>query len=102
MPCKANCANFRPGSLDITILPEPLFFNISVYGTITRSVFNIVRLDVSPSGQDAKTFQQLLESKGLKTKVVPEKFIRMVAYREIGRQDILQASQIINECCQSI
>jgi threonine aldolase len=81
------------------LLAESIAHNRKINVNMEGIETNIVRLDVSPSGQDAKTFQQLLESKGLKTKVVSEKFIRMVAYREIGRQDILQASQIINECC---
>ena len=81
------------------LLAESIAHNRKINVNMEGIETNIVRLDVSSSGQDAKTFQQLLESKGLKTKVVSEKFIRMVAYREIGRQDILQASQIINECC---
>jgi threonine aldolase len=63
---------------------------------------NIVRLDVSPSGHDAQTFQEALESRGLKAKAVSEKLIRMVTYREIGKEDILLAAQIINECCKAL
>jgi len=84
------------------LLAESIAPNCKIDANMEGVQTNIVRLDASPSGQDAKTFQQLLESKGLKTKAVSEKFIRMVTYREIGKEDILQASQIINECCQSI
>jgi len=63
---------------------------------------NIVRLDVSPSGRDAKTFQQLLESKGLKANTVSDRFIRMVTYREIGRADVLKAAEIVNSCCRAL
>jgi threonine aldolase len=63
---------------------------------------NIVRLDVSPSGHDAQTFQEALESRGLKAQAVSEKLIRMVTYREIGKEDILLAAQIINECCKAL
>ncbi len=62
---------------------------------------NIVRLDVSPSGHDALTFQKTFESRGLKAQAVSEKLIRMVTYRGIGKEEILQASQIINECCKA-
>ena len=84
------------------LLAESIAHNRKIKVNMEGVQTNIVRLDVSPSGHDAKTFQQLLESKGLKAKAVSEKFIRMVTYREIQRQDISQASQIINECCQAI
>jgi len=79
-----------------------MFVPSGTMGNLAALMTYIVRLDVSPSGQDAKTFQQLLESKGLKVKAVSEKFIRMVTYREIGKEDILQASHIINESCRAI
>jgi threonine aldolase len=61
---------------------------------------NMVRLDVSPSGQDARTFQDTLESKGIKAKAISDRFVRMVTYREIGKDDIMRASEIINACCR--
>ncbi len=63
---------------------------------------NIVKLDVTPSGHDAHTFQRLLESKGLKAKAVGDNFIRLVTYREISKEDVLKASEIINECCRAV
>jgi threonine aldolase len=63
---------------------------------------HMVRLDVSPSGHEAQTFQRLLESKGLMAKAVGDNFIRLVTYREISKDDVLKASQIINECCQAV
>jgi threonine aldolase len=81
------------------LLAESIAQNPKIKINLQEVQTNIVRLDVSPSGHDAQTFQQLLKSRGLKAKAVSEKFIRMLTYREIGRQDILQASQIINECC---
>jgi threonine aldolase len=62
---------------------------------------NIVRLDVSPSGHDAPTFQAALASRGLKAQAVSDKLIRLVTYRGIGQEEILQASQIIHECCKA-
>jgi threonine aldolase len=84
------------------LLAESIVQNPKIKFNMEEIQTNIVRLDVSPSGLDAHTFQQLLESRGLKAKAISEKFIRMLTYREIGRQDILRASQIINECCQSM
>ena len=84
------------------LLAESIAPNRKINANMEGVQTNIVRLDVSPSGHDAKTFQQLLESKGLKVKAVSEKFIRMVTYREIGKEDILQASHIINESCRAI
>jgi len=83
------------------LLAESIAQNSKIRIDMQEVQTNIVRLDVSPSGHDAKTFQEALESRGLKAKAVSEKFIRMVTYREIGKEDILQASQIINECCQA-
>lgn len=84
------------------LLAESIVPNRNIKTNMEGVQTNIVRLDVSPSGHDAQTFQQLLEAKGLKAKAVSEKFIRMVTYREIGKKDILQASHIINEICQAI
>jgi threonine aldolase len=62
---------------------------------------NILRLDVSPGGQDARTLQTAFESRGLKAKAVSENFIRIVTYREISKEDIVKAAEIINECCKA-
>ena len=83
------------------LLAESIAQNSKIRIDMQEVQTNIVRLDVSPIGHDAKTFQKALESRGLKAMAVSEKFIRMVSYREIGREDILQASQIINECCKA-
>ncbi len=63
---------------------------------------NIVKVDVSPCGYDAKTFQQGLETRGLKVNALSEKFIRMVIRREIEREDVVKASNIFNEYCESL
>jgi threonine aldolase len=84
------------------LLAESIAHNRKIMVNMEGVQTNIVRLDVSPSGHDTKTFQQFLESKGLKAKTVSEKFIRMVTYREIGKEDILQAAHIFNESCQAI
>jgi threonine aldolase len=84
------------------LLAESIAPNRKINANMDGVQTNIVRLDVSRSGHDAKTFQQLLESKGLKTIAVSDNFIRMVTYREIGKEDILKASHIINESCQAI
>ncbi|MFQ6032648.1 MAG: GntG family PLP-dependent aldolase, partial [Candidatus Zixiibacteriota bacterium] len=63
---------------------------------------NIVKVDVSPCGYHAKKFQQDLETRGLRVNVMSEKFIRMVTHREIQREDVLEASNIFNEYCESL
>jgi threonine aldolase len=63
---------------------------------------NIVIADVSPSGLDAKTFEQELEKRGLKLKSMSEKHIRMVTYRGICKKDAIEAANIINELCASL
>jgi len=83
------------------LLAESIAQNRKIKINMQEVQTNIVRLDVSPMGHDAKTFQEALESRGLKAQAVSEKFIRMVTYREIGKEDILRASQIINECCKA-
>ena len=83
------------------LLAESIAQNRKIKINMQEVQTNIVRLDVSPMGHDAKTFQEALESRGLKAQAVSEKFIRMVTYGEIGKEDILQASQIINECCKA-
>ncbi len=84
------------------LLVESIAPNCKIKADPDEVQTNIVRLDVSPNGHDAKTIQQLLESRGLKVNAVSEKFIRMVTYREIGKDDILQAAHIINQCCQAL
>ena len=63
---------------------------------------NIIKVDVSPTGYDAETFQQGLEKRGLKVNAVSENFVRMVTYREIRRKDVIEASNIFNEYCESL
>ena len=63
---------------------------------------NMVRVNVSPSGHDAKFFQEGLEKNGLKSLAISDNFIRMVTYREISKADVLAASDIINKFCDSI
>ncbi len=84
------------------LLAESIASNRKIKINLEEIQTNIVRVDVSPSGRDAKTFQQLLESKGLKTNAVSDRFIRMVTYREIGKEGILKAAEIINTCCQAL
>jgi len=63
---------------------------------------NIIKVDVSPSGFDAKTFQQGLEKRGLKVLVTGEQFIRIVTHRGIRTEDVLEASTVFNEYCASL
>lgn len=84
------------------LLAESIADNPKVKINMEAVQTNIVRLDVSPSGRDARSFQDALESRGLKTKAVSDKFIRMVTYREIGKEDILKAAEIINACCLTL
>lgn len=63
---------------------------------------NIVKIDVSPSGYDAASFLMGLEKRGIKANAISEKHIRMVTYREIRREDIMEASNIMNAYCQSL
>lgn len=63
---------------------------------------NMVRLDVSPSGYDAQSIQQGLEERGVKASAVSENLIRMVTYRDVGRQDMADASNIINEYFETL
>lgn len=63
---------------------------------------NMVRLDVSPSGHDANFFQRGLEKKGLKSLAISDRFVRMVTYREISRENVTSAVNIINAFCDSL
>ena len=82
------------------LLAESIANNPNIKVNMDAVQTNMVRLDVSPSGQDARAVQDALESRGLKAKAISDRFVRMVTYREISQDDILRASQIINECCQ--
>jgi threonine aldolase len=62
---------------------------------------NMVRVDVSPSGQEADFFQMGLDKMGLKTLSISDRYIRMVTYRDISRADIIAAADIINTFCES-
>ena len=83
------------------LLAESIADNPNIKIDMEAVQTNIVRMDVSPSGQDARTLQAAFESRGLKAGAVSENFIRMVTYREIDKKDILRAAQIINECCRA-
>ncbi len=63
---------------------------------------NIVKIDVSHSGCEATTFLSGLEEKGIKANAISDKFIRMVTHRGIRRDDIIEASKIINAYCESL
>jgi len=82
------------------LLAESIADNPGIKIDLDSVQTNIVRLDVSPSGQDARTLQAAFESRGLKAGAVSENLIRLVTYREIGTEEIRQAAAIINECCQ--
>ena len=82
------------------LLAERIEHNRKININIEDVQTNIIRMDVSPSSYDAKTFQQGLEKRGLKANAISEKFIRMVTYREIQRDDIIEASNIINDFCE--
>ena len=84
------------------LLAESIADNPKVKIDMEAVQTNIVRLDFSPSGRDAQSFQDTLESRGLKTKAVSDRFIRMVTYREIGKEDILKAAEIINACYRTL
>ncbi|MFQ5799974.1 MAG: GntG family PLP-dependent aldolase [Bacteroidota bacterium] len=84
------------------LLAERIEHNDKIRLDIETVQTNIVKVDVSPCGYDAKTFQQGLESRGLKVNVLSEKFIRMVTRREIEREDVVEASNILNEYCESL
>ena len=82
------------------LLADRIAHNSKITINIEDVQTNIVRMDVSPSSHDAKTFQKGLEKKGLKVNAISEKYIRMVTYREIKRNDIIEAANIINEFCE--
>ena len=84
------------------LLAESIADNPNIKIDMKEVQTNIVRMDVSPGGQDARKLQAAFESRGLKAKAVSENFIRMVTYREIGKENIIKAAEIINECCQAI
>ena len=84
------------------LLAERIASNPGIKVTPAEVQTNIVKMDVSPSGRDAQMFAQLLESKGLKANAVSDRFIRMVTYREIGREDVLKAAEIIKACCREL
>ena len=84
------------------LLAESIADNPNIRIDMEAVQTNILRIDVSPGRQDARELQTAFESRGLKAKAVSENFIRLVTYRGIGKKDILQAAEIINECCHAI
>jgi len=83
------------------LLAERILSNTKVTVNMEDVQTNIVRIDVSPSGHDAKTFQKGLQARGLKVGAISENLIRMVTYREIQKKDVIEASNIINQYCSS-
>jgi threonine aldolase len=58
---------------------------------------NIVMIDISPSGLDAKQYAEELRKEGLLAHPVPEKEIRLVFYKGVGRSDAGKAVEIIKK-----
>ena len=84
------------------LLAERIVPNNKIKINMENIETNMVRIDVSHSGRDAKSFQHDLEKRGLKAYAISEKFIRMVTYQGIQREDIIKASDIINAYCKSL
>jgi threonine aldolase len=85
-----------------SLLAEKLKSNSKIIINMEDVQTNIVRMDVTPSGYDAKIFQKELKIRGLKVGAISENLIRMVTYREIQKKDVIEASNIINEYCASL
>ncbi len=84
------------------LLAERIAHNRNIRLNVAAVQTNIVKLDVSPSGLDARAFKEALASRGLRANAVSDRFIRLVTYREIGKDDILRAAEIINACCREL
>ncbi len=84
------------------LLAERIKPNSKVIINMENVQTNIVRIDIKPSGCDAKKFQKDLEIKGLKVNALSENLVRMVTYREIQKKDVIEASNIINGYCESL
>jgi threonine aldolase len=84
------------------LLAEGIAHNRNIRLDMDSVQTNMVKLDVSPSGRDARAFQEALAARGLKANAVGDRFIRLVTYREIGKKDIFQAAEIINACCREV
>ncbi|AXF57541.1 GntG family PLP-dependent aldolase [Salicibibacter kimchii] len=63
---------------------------------------NMIVVDVSPSGQSAETFESGLLKRGLKVKSISDRHVRMTTYREITRDNMIRAANIINSYCDSL
>jgi threonine aldolase len=63
---------------------------------------NIVMVDVSPSGRDAKTFKSDLDHRGLRVHAMSDRHIRLVTYRGVSEKDVIEAADIFNRYCESI
>ena len=59
-------------------------------------------IDISPSGKDATIFKKDIEREGLKVHAMSKKHVRMVTYRGIKKNDIINAANIFNKYCESI
>ena len=84
------------------LLAERIKLNSKVNINMEDVQTNIIRMDVTPSGYDAKKFQKELEIRGLKVTKISDNLIRMVTYREIQKKDVIEASNIINGYCESL
>ena len=63
---------------------------------------NIVKVDVAPSGLDAKSFRNGLAEAGVKTLAISETDIRLLTYRDISREDVLRAADRILAYCETL
>jgi threonine aldolase len=84
------------------LLAERIYLNGKVIIDMDNIQTNIIRMDIKPSGVDAKIFQKELKNKGLQVNAISENLIRMVTYRDIQRNDVIDASNIINRYCESL
>lgn len=84
------------------LLAEKIKHNDTITVNVEDVQTNIIRMDVSQSGIGAKTFQESLVKRGVRTNVITENLIRMVTYREIQKKDIIEVSNIINGYCESL
>lgn len=63
---------------------------------------NIIIAEVSNSGYMANIFAEKLKNRGLQVRAISDTKIRMVIYREITKEKIDKAAEIINQFCKEI
>lgn len=83
------------------LLAERIVSNRRIALDLDTVQTNIVMVDVSPSGGDAKLFKQGLEATGLKVHAMSERHVRMVTYRGITERDVITAADIFNRYCET-